>query len=45
MKIKQFFFINRNNEVVVDVAQQEHSNNKCYTSVFRYNIYIYIYLS
>ena len=26
-----------------EVAQQEHRNIKCYTSVFRY-IYIYIYI-
>ena len=26
-----------------DVAQLEHSNNKCYASAFRY-IYIYIYI-
>ena len=23
----------------IDVTQKEHSNNKCYTSVFRYYIY------
>ena len=27
--------------VAADVAQQKHSNNKCYVSTFRY-IYIYI---
>ena len=33
--------------VDVDVTQLEHSNNKCYASIFRYiyiHIYIYIYL-
>ena len=30
-------------DVATDVAQQEHSNNKCYTLAFRY-IYIYIYI-
>ena len=30
------------NDVTADVAQQEHSNNECYASAFRY-IYIYIY--
>ena len=29
--------------MAADVAQQEHSNNKCYASAFRY-IYIYIYI-
>ena len=27
---------NNNNNVNADVAQLERSNNKCYTSVFRY---------
>ena len=31
------------NDVVVDVAQQERSNNKCYASTFRY-MYVYIYI-
>ena len=30
------------NDVAADVAQQEHNNNKCYTSAFSF-IYIYIY--
>ena len=29
--------------MAVDVAQQEHSNNKCYALAFR-DIYIYIYI-
>ena len=37
MKIK-YFFINRNNDVVADLAQQEWRNNKWYGSAFRYNI-------
>ena len=28
------------NDVAADVAQQEHNNNKCYTSAFKYIIYI-----
>ena len=31
----------KNNDIGVDVAQLEQSNNKCYASIFRY-IYIYI---
>ena len=31
---------NNNNDVDADVAQLEHSNNKCYASAFRY-IYRY----
>ena len=27
---------NNNNDVDADVAQLEHSNNKCYASAFRY---------
>ena len=30
-------------ELAANMAQQQHSNNKCYTSTFRY-IYIYIYI-
>ena len=30
----------KKNDIVVDVFQLEHNNNKCYTSVY---IYIYIY--
>ena len=29
--------------MAVDVAQQEHSNNKCYALAFR-DIYLYIYI-
>ena len=35
MKIK-YFFINGNNDVIADVAQQERNNIKCYASTFRY---------
>ena len=35
MKIK-YFFIDGNNDVIVDMAQQERSNIKCYASTFRY---------
>ena len=35
MKIK-YFFINGNNDVIADVAQQERNNIKYYTSSFRY---------
>ena len=35
MKIK-YFFINGNNDVIVDMAQQERSNIKCYALAFRY---------
>ena len=31
----------KKNDMANDVAQLEHSNNKCYASAFRY-IYIYI---
>ena len=31
----------KNNDMDANVAQLEHSNNKCYVSAFRY-IYIYI---
>ena len=30
-------------DVAIDVAQQEYSNNKCYALAFR-DIYIYIYI-
>ena len=33
----------KNDDVNACIAQLEYSNNKCYTSVFRY-IYIYIYI-
>ena len=32
----------KTNDIADEVAKQECSNNKCYTSAFRY-IYIYIY--
>ena len=33
----------QDNDVAADMTQLERSNNKCYTSSFRY-IYIYIYI-
>ena len=33
----------KNNDMDVDVALLEHSNNKCYASIFWY-IYIYMYV-
>ena len=33
----------QDNDVNADLAQQEHSNNKCYVSTYIY-IYIYIYI-
>ena len=34
--LKKIIEKNNNNNVNADVAQLERSNNKCYTSVFRY---------
>ena len=39
-KIKFIINKNKNNDMVVNVAQQKCNNNKCYTSTY---IYIYIY--
>ena len=42
-KIKFIINKNKNNDMVVNVAQQKCNNNKCYTSTYIY-IYIYIYI-